>query len=555
MPGHEDIAATPQSVLPEVPDETIAWAFRHMDPDEFQLALQRKLVPVAWYPQATLYADASDPRCPIARPLQMRIVGRISPDRFAAVVRQHLSRRLANAACEHLKTAAPIFSASKRFSIHQLLLGALMMTIGAGLIMVGAGTIAYHAFFLIMSTIFTCMVGLRLMAMFHRSPRQAVPLKLSDAQLPEYSVLVPVFREEKILPQLIRALSEISYPAGKLDIKLILEEKDMKTRRALARMILPPTIEVIVVPPGPLQTKPRALNYALNFARGSLLTIYDAEDIPDPMQLRTAAEYFVHLPDDVACLQSELAFFNSEDNWLTRQFAVEYATLFGLTLPMLARYRLPIPLGGTSNHFRTRVLRRLAGWDPFNVTEDADLGFRMVRLGYRTGMLPSSTMEEAAKYPRNWINQRARWLKGFMQTWLVHMRHPRHVIRETGWDGFIILQATQLGVFLSALLHPILAALLLWPVVSGGQQMSNAGSPDFLDSFYVGMLIMTYAILMFSGAVALARKGQRIWWGTILTMPAYWFLTGIAGWLAVWQFFWRPFHWNKTHHGITQFRR
>jgi glycosyltransferase XagB len=181
---------------------------------------------------------------------------------------------------------------------------------------------------------------------------------------------------------------------------------------------------VIVVPCGLPQTKPRALNYALCFARGSLLTIYDAEDIPDPRQLRRAAAAFAVLPQDTACLQAELVFDNANENWLTRQFTIEYAMLFGMILPALAAHRLPLPLGGTSNHFRIDALRRAGAWDAYNVTEDADLGIRLARLGFDTDTITSCTYEEANVSLRNWMRQRTRWMKGFLATWLVHMREP-----------------------------------------------------------------------------------------------------------------------------------
>ena len=223
----------------------------------------------------------------------------------------------------------------------------------------------------------------------------------------------------------------------------------------MARLPLPPQFEIIVVPAGRPQTKPRALNYALPFCRGELLTIYDAEDIPEPDQLRKAARRFAAAAPELACLQAQLTFFNPNENWLTRQFTAEYAMLFGRLLPVLADHRLPLPLGGTSNHFRTAVLRAVGGWDPFNVTEDADLGLRLARHGYDTGTLDSLTYEEANTRLPNWMRQRARWLKGFLATWLVHMRDPARLMREVGPAGFWVAQAVTIGVFASALLHPL----------------------------------------------------------------------------------------------------
>ena len=111
---------------------------------------------------------------------------------------------------------------------------------------------------------------------------------------------------------------------------------------------------MLVVPDGKPRTKPRALNYALQFATGDYLVIYDAEDRPDPDQLRKAAGRFRDAPREVVCLQARLTFDNASENWLSKQFAIEYASLFAGILPMLDAARLPLPLGGTSNHFRTR---------------------------------------------------------------------------------------------------------------------------------------------------------------------------------------------------------
>jgi len=325
-------------------------------------------------------------------------------------------------------------------------------------------------------------------------------------------------------------------------------------QRAVAALELPSFIEVLIVPAGKPQTKPRALNYALQFARGSLLTIYDAEDIPEPMQLRAAAKAFAVAPDTLACLQAELAFYNPNENWLTRQFAVEYAVLFKLLLPSLAKYRLPLPLGGTSNHFRAGALRMVGGWDPYNVTEDADLGFRLARYGFDSGSLASTTYEEANTELRNWLHQRSRWLKGFLQTWLVHMRNPVALIDEVGFSGFVVLQATVLGILVSATLQPV---FLTFVAVTLCHDLITAETPWLpsllLNSFFIGNMLAGGAISLLCGLIAAKRAGLMGFGLTLVTMPLYWLLATIAGWMAVWQFIVRPFHWNKTRHGLSRF--
>jgi cellulose synthase/poly-beta-1,6-N-acetylglucosamine synthase-like glycosyltransferase len=403
----------------------------------------------------------------------------------------------------------------------------------------------------LLGVFFLSIVALRLFCLFPLPPsRYENATSLSDAELPTYSILVPVFRETAVLPQLLRGLSCLNYPVEKLEIKIIVEEYDTNLRRALQKFDLPPHIEVIVVPQGKPQTKPRALNYALQFCRGSLLTIYDAEDVPEANQLRKVAREFLNADEKLACLQAHLTPYNPDENWLTRQFTVEYATLFGLILPALAARNLPLALGGTSNHFRTHILRKIGGWDPHNVTEDADLGLRLARLGFRTSVVESLTYEEANTQLVNWLGQRARWLKGFMQTWLVHMRNPVRTGSELGPTGFWTLQALTAGIFVSALFHPFLVALTLWLLIADPPHVSV--STMVLASLNLEVFVLGYGVAMLAGAKALRQRGLTGWWFTIATMPFYWLLMSIASWLALWQFIIAPFKWNKTEHGLSK---
>ncbi|MBG1233960.1 glycosyltransferase [Aestuariivirga litoralis] len=238
---------------------------------------------------------------------------------------------------------------------------------------------------------------------------------------------------------------------------------------------------------------------------------------------------------------------------MARHFAVEYAVQFRLILPALARYRMPLPLGGTSNHFRSFVLRDIGGWDPFNVTEDADIGLRLARLGYRTSVLHSITYEEANIRLGNWLAQRARWLKGFMQTWLVHMRSPRRLLREFGWMGFLAVQSTLFGVALSALVHPVFVAIMIWQISQGNFLHPGLISPwRELSYFYLGTLGLSYGLMMTCGAAASRgiRLSGRVF--VIATMPFYFLLTSVAGWMALWQLIRNPYHWNKTRHGLSR---
>lgn len=259
--------------------------------------------------------------------------------------------------------------------------------------------------------------GLGLLTLLSRARRPPSPPRQGiDHELPIYSILVPLYREAEVVPDLVKALAAIDYPAHRLDVLLIAEEEDVATQAAIAAAALAPNTRMVVVPPGRPRTKPRALNFALEFARGAYVVVFDAEDVPEPSQLRRALA-LLRSDARLGCVQARLVIYNTRASWLTAQFALEYAALFEGLLPALERLGLPIPLGGTSNHFPRAVLEDLGRWDPYNVTEDADLGLRLARAGLEVRMLDCQTWEEAPSSFRVWRGQRTRWLKGWMQTY------------------------------------------------------------------------------------------------------------------------------------------
>ncbi len=509
--------------------------------------LRHGVVPIAWQPDQVHYAICGPKGDSYAWRHGLPVVARIAVSDFHRGVRRVWGRKILAKASHGLAATRPHFSARKRVTAAQ---GTAFLTLAA-LLALSAVFVPASALWVAASAglgiFFLSVIALRLWCLFSDPPaKPARPGHPDDADLPTYSVLVPVFRETSVLSQLLRGLSCLNYPREKLEIKIIVEAFDLTLRRALEKFDLPPHIEIIVVPQGAPQTKPRALNYALQFCRGRLLTIYDAEDVPEPSQLRNAAREFLNADESLACLQAQLTSYNPNENWLTRQFTTEYATLFGLLLPALAAHRLPLTLGGTSNHFRTHILRRIGGWDAHNVTEDADLGLRLARLGFRTGVVESLTYEEASTRLGNWLGQRARWIKGFMQTWLVHMRNPVRMARELGPTGFWTLQALTAGIFISALFHPFLTAFTIWFLVADPFLVSITTVLN-LEVFVFG-----YGAAMLAGAKALRQRGLKRWWFTIATMPFYWLLISVAAWMALWQLVFAPFKWNKTEHGLSK---
>ncbi len=245
----------------------------------------------------------------------------------------------------------------------------------------------------------------------HHAPTPPAP-----SPLPLYTLIVPLYREAGVAAKLIEALARLDYPVDRLQILLVTEADDEATRAALHSSDLARNMRVLAVPAGEPRTKPRALNYALTFATGEIVAVYDAEDVPDPGQLKMAARAFQTSFGDLGCVQARLDIYNPADTFFTRQFTLEYAALFFAMLPAYERLGLPLPLGGTSNHFSRAILEHAGGWDAFNVTEDADLGLRLARLGFKVSVIPSDTWEEAPATAAQWFGQRTRWIKGWMQT-------------------------------------------------------------------------------------------------------------------------------------------
>jgi cellulose synthase/poly-beta-1,6-N-acetylglucosamine synthase-like glycosyltransferase len=530
---------------------------RRLPPDELEDALRAKLFRAASLPDLVLFVACGPAALAVARQKGLPLGGYAEVDDLLAAARSVHGAYLLTEATLGLARRLPEFSARRRMSLPQVF-GFLLCAVG----FVGAGFLMPPASFITLLSVvsggfFLAVVALRVLCLMPPVQRRRPAMApLTDQALPVYSVLVPLFRETSVLGQILTALSHLRYPTEKLDIKLILEEEDIPMQRALAAITLDARFEVIIVPAGLPQTKPRALNYALQFCRGELVTIYDAEDIPDPDQLRRAAERFAASSPDLACLQAQLTFYNPDENWLTRQFTAEYAALFGVLLPMLANHGLPLLLGGTSNHFRANALRKAGGWDPFNVTEDADLGLRLARQGYETKVFGSLTYEEANTQLANWMRQRARWMKGFLVTWLVHMRSPLRLLRELGPAGFWTMQTMTIGIFASALLHPLCMALtiavyIMHPVLSLGADLWVI----LLAGLNLFILLSGYGLALVLTRRGLHRLGMSGWVGTLATMPLYWLLMSAATWLGVWQFITAPRHWNKTEHGLSKVRQ
>ncbi|MFT4220126.1 MAG: glycosyltransferase [Microbacterium sp.] len=374
--------------------------------------------------------------------------------------------------------------------------------------------------------------------------------ELDDDELPIYTVLVPVFREARIVGRLVENLGRLDYPVDKLEVIILVEEEDDETREAIAASEPPENFIVLTVPKGSPQTKPRACNAGLRLARGDYLVIYDAEDAPEPDQLKKTVIAFTRAGSSTVVMQAALNYFNARENVLTRMFALEYSYWFDYMLAGLDVADLPIPLGGTSNHFRTSALRELGGWDPHNVTEDADLGIRASALGYRVGVVGSTTMEEATSRMGIFIGQRSRWIKGYMQTALVHARRPLRLIRTIGARRFAAFALLIGGTPLTFLGVIPFTALTIASIVVPLTDLSSVFPVGVLWlcllNFLVGNGLMVYLNMM-----GPYKRGAfwLVWWAVL--NPVYWLLHSAASYQALWELITKPHYWQKTEHGLS----
>ncbi len=469
------------------------------------------------------------------------------------LTRLHADRSIETASLE-LMRERPGDSASVVLSRGQkVFFIALLVLVAIGLVLRPLDTVvAFNVFAIIVYTavivyrfrLVTYSLGHELQLPVDRAEIEA----LDESTLPVYTILVPLYREPELVADLIDGLSKLDYPKTKLDIKLLLEADDEETPAVARALDPPPHFQIVIVPDSVPKTKPKACNYGLLQARGDFVVIYDAEDQPEPDQLKKAIVAFRKAPADVGCLQCQLNYFNQHQSLLTRWFTSEYSMWFDLMLPGLDAAGVPIPLGGTSNHFRLDALVDVGAWDPFNVTEDADLGVRLHKRGLRTEILDSTTYEEATSEVANWVRQRSRWVKGYIQTWLVQMRRPLRLLREIGPKGWLSFQLTVGGTFFVFLLNPIYWLLTTaWLLTEAG--VIESAFPSFLYyagglGFYFGNFVLAY---MF--AAGTARRGYHDLVKYALFVPVYWLLMSIAAWKGLLQLFFKPFYWEKTQHG------
>lgn len=458
------------------------------------------------------------------------------------------SSRFLHQATSFLASEMPGFSARIVSNAWQgAMFGALLIALPGFYLLYPLYTaVITHIFF---SVFFLACVHLRSSAAAFKRRTRYRQLKLPDwRKAPRYTILIPLYHENTVVPDLLSALSRLEWPRSKLEVKLVCEADDKETQDAISNQFVPKWVEVIAVPASQPRTKPKALNYALQVSTGDIVCVYDAEDRPHPKQLIEAWQQFSTSGSDLACLQAPLVIGNFAENSLTRLFAFEYAALFRGILPWLSRNGRIFPLGGTSNHFRRAALEDIGGWDPYNVTEDADIGIRLLRHGYRMSTITRPTIEDAPANFEDWLKQRTRWYKGWIQTWLVHNRSPLALYREIGAESFVFGQILFSGMIVSALVHPAFVFMIadlfvqyLSGVHMGGLRLTLA----IVDTSNIVLAYSAFLLLGYRTLIAYEKPG---FFRLAARTPLYWLAISLAAWRAVYQLVANPFLWEKTPH-------
>lgn len=478
---------------------------------------------------------------------------------ITTLLAQYFQKDFSDSAIYRLLKRAPHESAARVFTVPQLLTLYSLSIIGLWLLShhfwgTLAGIMTVLNLFFVIAIGFKLILSVQGLKVRQQKHGKWETLNFRPQSLPVYTVLVPVYNEPEVVPILIEALRQLDYPQEKLDVLLLLEEKDQVTLEASRAANPPGFVRFILIPDSQPKTKPKACNYGLAFARGEYLTIYDAEDIPDPDQLLKAVWAFKNGPSNLACVQAALNYFNRDENFLTRMFTLEYSYWFDCLLPGLESFKFPIPLGGTSNHFRTDLLRELGGWDPFNVTEDADLGIRASQRGYVVGVINSTTYEEANCQTKNWIRQRSRWIKGYMQTWLVHNRNPWRSIRKLGFKNWLAYQFFIGGTIVAFLSSPFLWLIYFYWLLTRETWLVYL-FPSWTLYLSLLCLLLGNALGIYLNMTAVFRRRYFQLLPYALLNPIYWQLHSIASYMALWQLFTKPFYWEKTQHGLSKVKK
>lgn len=367
-------------------------------------------------------------------------------------------------------------------------------------------------------------------------------VKYSD-DLPKYCVLLPMRNEPvPVVKALIDNMQKLNYPKDKLDIVMLVDIDD-EYLEDIKKLKIPNHFRILSSEATFPFTKPKVCNLGLITTDAEFVTVYDAEDAPDPDQLLKVLYKFED--PKVSCVQCRLHYNNKKHNWLSKFFNLEYLTWFSTTIVGLSKVQgegAVIPLGGTSQHLKVKELVEIGGWDAVNVTEDCDLGLRLSRLGKTTVISDSHTNEIAVKELKHWIPQRTRWQMGFMVTYINHCKDIVNLYKELGFYRFMHFMFSIAGNFINPLITPLL--FIIW----FRSYFLGYGGETFLNTLphitLIGNLILIISIHLISSIKF--QKG-KFWYMSFL-QPVYYLLQVITVHRAVYKLITAPYKWEKTAH-------
>lgn len=483
----------------------------------------------------------------------------MSPKLMLKLLVLHHGEQLSQYACWNLAEKTPAASAYVAMGHRTKMAGFAAALLIAFAVVISPLTNSYFALFVCFNLFFLpslFRILAIIMTLFFNSKKNLPDIQpyldVAASDLPTYSVLIPLRNEVGLVDQLVVAMDRIDYPKSKIDVLFVVEDSSADTLASLEIACESKPYKIIAVPPSEPATKPKALDFAISFARGEHIVVFDAEDIPHPQQLRWAAAHFMARPG-TDCFQADLVIDNGATSFLSAMFAGEYAGLFGVYLPMLARLDLPLPLGGTSNHFRRRALLEVGVWDAHNVTEDADLGMRLSRMRYKCETLTPSpasrTHEDAPTQLRVWLHQRTRWLKGWMVTLIVHNQNPLELLADLGLRRFIFFQLLIGSMVLSMPLHMFSAIFIATKWIFVPDYFSQLNLISLVNMFF---LLVGHASIVLMNILGLIRLRHYPLIPFQLLQPLYWLVVSFAAVRAAIQLRTSPFKWEKTPHQTAQ---
>ncbi len=384
----------------------------------------------------------------------------------------------------------------------------------------------------------------RLQMVFTKDKIKDVPEPAIDKNRKEFplvTILVPLKQENEVIHQTFSAISNLNYPSSSIQGIIIVESTDTLTKKSIETSIIPDGFEVMEIPTLPPFTKGRAIQRALLVAKGKYITIYDAESRPEPNQVIKAVE-ILEKEKGKTCLQSIIRIENAKENEITSFFASEFWDWYDKRMVNLHKRGIPFGLGGNSFFLATETLKEVGGWDPFNVTEDAELTVRLIKNNVDIKLMNSITHEACPSTMKNWIKQRTRWSKGLLTTSIIHL-----ISGKFGFKGFTFKQWYHfwLRMYVGNLI-PFFFAFIFILFLFQSFSYENFVLVNIVLAIN---LVPSLIVSMWADKKNFNTMGIKIRIHNLFAVTLiYWGMYLWAGFRANYEFLFSPLKWHKTDH-------